>query len=100
MLQLLVDVVWPSGRVVHVRLRGIPEIADRGPRDVEDPFAIQRPDVVSLASFLDFIRVRTRVLPNGATVDCFGKKADVEQVFTLLDLEGQPPSYVLTLPEK
>jgi hypothetical protein len=100
MLQLLVDVVWPSGRVIHVRVRGVPKTAERGEENSEDAIAIQREDVDSLTSFQDFMRARTRILADGDTVDCFGMESDVAQVFALLRLEGQPTSYILKLPEE
>jgi hypothetical protein len=100
MLELKVDVVWPSGKVVHVRLRGISNIAVRNKQEEGGAVALQHEDVLSLEGFQKFMRNKTRVVAEGVTLQCFGIESDVATVFELLKLEGPTTSYQLELPRE
>ena len=96
-LQLNLDVRWPSGRVARVRLRGVPLVPSRGPE--EDARSVgakplDADDVVSLDDFYDFLAAVTRTVPDAATVEVVGFEPEIANVLDLLEIEGPPPDVI------
>ena len=89
-----IDVRWPSGRLVHVRCKGIDLLARQCPGRVT---SLGSGDVASLDSFHNCLRKATRAAPDGETATVVGLEPDVLKILELLDIEGPPPEDPITV---
>jgi len=89
-----ISVEWPTGRIVHIDMRGISLTPDRA-RSVAGPISLLHEHVLSRAGFEEYLRTQTRYVDDGGTLECFGAEADIVAVLTLLNVDGKPTSPIL-----